>query len=68
MAKFVGVTDYNDEKVLINIDMILWYSTYNKEKDDTIIYMAAPGKNDYPVYVVAKESKETIMRYINNDE
>ena len=64
MAHFIGVTDFNDEKLLINIDNILWFKTYDKEH--AIIYLAATGKNEYPVSLYVKESQDTIMKWINN--
>lgn len=30
MAKFIGVTDYDNEKLLVNIDNILWFKAYDK--------------------------------------
>ena len=63
MAKFIGVTDFNDEKLLVNVDNILWFKTYDKEH--AIIYLAALGKNDYPVSLTVKESRDTIMKWIS---
>ena len=64
MAHFIGVTDFNNEKLLVNIDNILWFKTYDNEH--AIIYLAASGKNEYPVSLSVKESRDTIMQWINN--
>lgn len=64
MAKFIGVTDFNDEKLLVNVENILWFKAYDKEH--ATIYVASQGKNDYPVCLNVKESRDTIMQYIMN--
>lgn len=64
MVKFIGVTDLNNQKLIANVDNILWFKPYDKVA--SIIYMAAVGKNEYPVSLIVKESQETIMKYIIN--
>ena len=64
MAKYIGVTDFNDEKLIVNVENILWFKSY--DKDHAIIYMAGSGKNEYPVSLTVKESRDTIMKYILN--
>lgn len=64
MAKFIGVTDYDNEKLLVNVDNILWFKAY--EKEHAIIYMAAPDQKNYPASLIVKESRDTIMKYIIN--
>lgn len=64
MAHFIEVTDFNDKKLLFNIDNILWFETYDKEH--AIIYMASLGKNECPVNLIVKESQEIIMDKIYN--
>ena len=59
MAKFIEVTNIDDEQLFVNIDNILWIKKYDKE--NTAIYMASPGTNNYPVCLLVKESKDTIM-------
>lgn len=62
MAKFIGVTNFDNEKLIVNVDNILWLKPYNQTS--SIIYLAAQGKNEYPVSLVVKESQNTIMSYI----
>ena len=64
MVKFIGVTDLNNQKLIVNVDNILWFKPYDKVA--SIIYMATVGKNEYPVSLIVKESQETIMKYIIN--
>ena len=64
MAKFIGVTDFSNEKLLVNIDNILWFKAH--EKEHAIIYMATHDQTNYPVCIIVKESRDTIMKYINN--
>ena len=44
MAKFIGVTDFNDEKLLVNVENILWFKAYDREH--ATIYVAGQGKNE----------------------
>ena len=62
MAKFIGVTNFDNEKLIVNVNNILWLKPYNQMS--SIIYLAALGKNEYPVSLVVKESQDTIMSYI----
>ncbi len=62
MVKFIGVTDCNNEKLLVNIDNILWFKAYEQNK--AIMYVGTTGQNDYLVGLIVQESRDTIMRYI----
>ncbi len=64
MVKFIGVTNFDNEKLIVNVDNILWFKPYNHSS--SIIYLASQGKNDYPVSLTVKESQDTIMKYIIN--
>lgn len=64
MSKFIGVTNFDNEKLIVNVDNILWLKPYNQTS--SIIYLAAQGKNDFPVSLIVKESQATIMKYIIN--
>lgn len=63
MAKFIEVTDYNDESLYVNVDNILWVKPY-KEEDGAIIYMPVRGRNDYPVHLTVKESYAKVIEAI----
>ena len=60
MAKFIEVTDYNDDSLYVNVDNILWVKPYQKE-NGTIIYMPVRGRNDYPVSLTVKESYAQVI-------
>ena len=64
MAKFIEVTNYDDEKLFVNIDNILWIKPYDEE-NGTIIYVPVRGKNDYPISLAVKESYEDIKTKLN---
>lgn len=63
MAKFIEVTDYNDESLYVNVDNILWVKPY-KEEDSAINYMPVRGRNDYPVPLTVKESYAKVVEAI----
>lgn len=63
MAKFIKVTNFNDEELFINIDNILWLKSY-EEENGTIIYLPVCGKNDYPVSLIVKESYAHLIEVI----
>ncbi len=63
MAKFIEVTDYNDQCLYINVDNILWVKPYNAE-NGSIIYVPVPGRNDYPVSLTVKESYAQVIEAI----
>lgn len=63
MAKFIEVTDYDDLSLYVNVDNILWVKPY-EEEDGSLIYMPVPGKNNYPVSLVVKESYAQVTEAI----
>ena len=63
MAKFIEVTDYNDQNLYINVDNILWVKPY-EEENGTIIYLPVRGRNDYPISPTVKESYAQITEAI----
>lgn len=65
MAKFIEVTDYNDQSLYINVDNILWLRSY-EEENGTIIYLSVCGKNDYPVSLIVKESYTQLKEAIRH--
>ena len=65
MAKFIEVTDYNDEKLFINVDNILWVKPYDDE-GGTFIYMPVRGRNDYPISLAVKENYAQVINAIGH--
>ena len=63
MAKFIEVTDFNDNSLYVNVDNILWVKPY-KEENGAIIYMPVRGRNDYPVPLTVKESYAHVVETI----
>lgn len=63
MAKFIEVTDYNDEHLYVNVDNILWVKPYSTE-NGSIIYMPVPGRNEYPISLIVKESYAHVVETI----
>ena len=65
MVKFIEVTDYNDEPLMVNVANIIWVAPYEAE-EGTMIYVTAQGKNDYPVSLCVKGSYSQVTKLINN--
>lgn len=65
MVKFIELTDYNDEPLMVNVANIIWVAPYEAE-EGTMIYVTAQGKNDYPVSLCVKESYSQVTKLINN--
>lgn len=63
MAKFIELTDYEDQPLLVNLDNIIWVRPYEAE-NGTMIYVTAQGKNDYPVSLCVKESYAQVVKLI----
>ena len=65
MVKFIELTDYNDQPLMVNVANIIWVKPY-KADDGTMVYVTAQGKNDFPVNLCVKESYAQVTRLINN--
>ena len=65
MVKFIELTDYNDQPLMVNVANIIWFRPY-KELEGTMIYVTALGKNDYPVSLCVKETYSQVTKLINN--
>ena len=63
MAKFIEVTDYDDQPILVNVDNIIWVKPYEDE-DGSILYVTSQGKNDYPVNIFVKENYSQVTKLI----
>ena len=59
MAKFIEVTNFENEKLIVNVDNILWFE--KSDKENSVIYMASRGTNNFPVSLYVKESIDTLM-------
>ena len=66
MARFIEVTNFEDEKFFINIDNILWLE--KSDKENAVIYLASRGTNNFPVSLYVKESIDTVMASITKTE
>lgn len=65
MVKFIELTDYNDEPLMLNVANIIWVKPY-KAEEGSIIYVTAQGTNNYPVSLCVKESYAQVTKLINN--
>lgn len=63
MAKFIEVTDYNDQSLYVNVDNILWVTPY-EEEDGTFIFLPVRGKNDFPISLTVKENYAQVTKAI----
>ena len=55
MAKFIELTNFSNQRIVVNVENILWVQPYEKE-NGSIIYVAVTGRNDYPVCINVIES------------
>ena len=63
MAKFIEVTDYNDQSLYVNVDNILWVEPYEAE-NGSMIFMSVRGRNDRPYSLTVKESYAQVTEAI----
>ena len=63
MAKFIEVTDYNDQSLYVNVDNILWVEPYEAE-NGSIIYLPVRGRNDYSISLTVKENYAQVTEAI----
>lgn len=63
MTKFIELTEYDDQPIMVNVANIIWVRPYKDEKD-SILYVTALGKNDYPVSVNVKETYSQVTKLI----
>lgn len=63
MAKFIEVTDYNDQSLYVNVDNILWVEPYEAE-NGSMIFMPVRGRNDRPYLLTVKESYAQVTEAI----
>lgn len=65
MVKFIELTDYNDEPLMVNVANIIWVEPY-KTEEGTMVYVTAQGRNDYPVSLCVKESYAQVTKLIKD--
>ena len=63
MVKFIELTDYEDQPIMVNVDNIIWVRPCEAE-EGTMIYVTAQGKNEYPVNICVKESYSQVRKLI----
>jgi len=63
MAKFIEVTNYDDQRLYVNVDNILWVKPYEAE-NGSMIYIPVRGRNDYPIPLTVKESYAQVVEAI----
>lgn len=65
MVKFLELTDFDDQPLMVNVANIIWIRPY-EEENGTLLYVTSLGKNDYPVSICVKESYTQITKRIQN--
>lgn len=63
MVKFIELTEDDNQPLFVNVDNVIWVRPY-KEAEGSLIYVAALGKNDYPVSLFVKESYSQVTKLI----
>lgn len=63
MAKFIELTDFDDQPIFVNADNIIWVCPYTVE-DGTMIYVTVQGKDNHPVSLYVKESYTQVTKLI----
>ena len=66
MTKFIELTDFNDESLMVNVANIIWIRPYKGEDGSTIYVTSSQGRNDYPLSLNVKESYSQVTKLINN--
>lgn len=65
MTKFIELTDYDDQPLMVNVANIIWVIPYEPD-EGTMIYVTAQGKNNYPVSLCVKESYAQVTKLIQD--
>lgn len=63
MTKFIELTEYDDQPIMVNVANIIWVRPY-KDDEGSMIYVSALGKNDYPVSINVKETYSQVTKLI----
>ena len=65
MTKFIELTEYDDQPIMVNVANIIWVRPYKGEAGSTI-YVTSQGRNNYPLSLNVKESYSQITKLIQN--
>ena len=65
MTKFIELTDFDDQPLMVNVANIIWVRPYEAE-EGTMIYVTAQGKNDYPMSLYVKDSYSQVTKLIQD--
>ena len=65
MIKFIELTDFDDQPLMVNVANIIWVKPYEAE-EGTTVYVTAQGKYDYPVSLTVKESYSHVKKFIQD--
>ena len=65
MVKFIELTEYDNQPILVNVTNIIWIRPY-KAEEGTMIYVTMRGNNDYPVSICVKENYYQVIKLIQN--
>ena len=65
MTKFIELTEYDDQPIMVNVANIIWVRPY-KGEDGSTIYVTSQGRNNYPLSLNVKESYSQITKLIQN--
>lgn len=63
MAKFIELTEDDNQPLMVNVDNIIWVRPY-KEDEGSTIYVAGQGQNEYPVSLYVKENYSQVTKLI----
>lgn len=63
MVKFIELTDFEDQPLMVNVSNIIWICP-NTTEDGTIIYVMTSGENGYPVCICVKENYTQVTKLI----
>lgn len=63
MTKFIELTEYDDQPIMVNVANIIWVRPY-KSEEGSMIYVTTQGRNDYPVSINVKETYSQVTKLI----
>lgn len=66
MSRFIELTDYSDQTLMVNVDNIIYFRPYtgaDEVEDGTVIYFTVQGDNT-PVNVYVKDDYAQIAKLI----
>ena len=65
MTKFIELTEYDDQPIMVNVAHIIWVRPY-KGEDGSTIYVTSQGRNDNPLSLNVKESYSQVTKLIQD--